>query len=132
MGILFLVLTVLGVWCSSGGADGGEGPDAGREGGDGRVGHQLRRPLHLVNGHLLPRRVRRLPVRSLSLPLPDLFSRCRITRTLHVSLPLLLLLVMFCVWFLELQADGEQRIVRVAVAEHREPQLPADNVRGHC
>jgi hypothetical protein len=29
----------------------------------------------------------------------------------------------------ELQADGEQRAVGGAVAEHREPQLPADNVR---
>lgn len=53
--------------CFSGGADGGEEPDAGREGGDGRVGHQLRRPLHLVNGRLHPRRIRRLAVRSRSL-----------------------------------------------------------------
>jgi hypothetical protein len=27
------------------------------------------------------------------------------------------------------QADGQQRLVRRAVAQHREPQLLADNVR---
>jgi len=72
--------------CCSGGADGGEEPAAGREGGHGAVGHQLRRPLHLVHGRLLPRQVRRLA------------------------------------------PDGKQRLVRDAVAEHREPQPPADNV----
>jgi hypothetical protein len=48
----------------SGGADGGEEPAAGRRrrGADGQVGYQLRRPLHLVHDHLLPRRVRRLAV----------------------------------------------------------------------
>lgn len=58
----------LGFWYDVGGfcsgcADGGEEQDAGREGGDGRVGHQLRRPVHLVHGRLLPRRIRRLAVR---------------------------------------------------------------------
>jgi hypothetical protein len=51
--------------CCSGGADGREEPAARREGGHGAVGHQLRRPLHLVHGRLLPRQVRRLAVSEL-------------------------------------------------------------------
>jgi hypothetical protein len=62
VGLRMRFVTVPGFVFRSGGADGGEEPGAGRQGADGQVGHQLRRPLHLVHGHLLPRRIRRLSV----------------------------------------------------------------------
>lgn len=99
------------------------------------MGHQLRRPLHLVHGRLLPRRIRRLAVRSFAVLFAVLGLDTWIAKKAFVIVALLVVgvvvvMMWWCfVWILELQADGEQRIVRDAVPEHREPQPPADNVR---